>query len=85
MKRRGQGSRSRSPPTLRVLLADEPTGEVDAETEELLLELLERRRQQGGAALIATHSPALAAHADRTLHLSDGSLEAATTERSNYE
>ena len=70
-----------------VLLADEPTGEVDAETEELLLELLERRRQQGGAALIATHSPALAAHADRTLHLSDGSLEASgsTDRRSAYD
>ncbi len=55
-----------------VLLADEPTGEVDAETEGLLLELLEQRRQRGGAALIATHSPALAAHADRTLRLTDG-------------
>ena len=55
-----------------VLLADEPTGEVDAETEGLLLELLEHRRQQGYAALIATHSPALAAHADRTFHLTDG-------------
>ena len=45
-----------------VLLADEPTGEVDAETEALLLDMLEHRRQQGYAALIATHSPALAAH-----------------------
>ena len=57
-----------------VLLADEPTGEVDAETETLLLELLEHRRQRGGAALIATHSPALAAHADRTVHLTDGRI-----------
>ncbi len=57
-----------------VLLADEPTGEVDAETEGLLLELLEHRRQQGYTALIATHSPALAAHADRTVHLRDGSI-----------
>ena len=57
-----------------VLLADEPTGEVDAETEGLLLELLEQRRQQGYTALIATHSPALAAHADRTVHLRDGSI-----------
>ncbi len=57
-----------------VLLADEPTGEVDAETEALLLDMLEARRQQGYAALIATHSPALAAHADRTVQLSDGSI-----------
>lgn len=57
-----------------VLLADEPTGEVDAETEALLLNLLDHRRQQGYAALIATHSPALAAHADRIVHLTDGSV-----------
>lgn len=57
-----------------VLLADEPTGEVDAETEALLLELLGDRRRQGYSALVATHSPALAAHADRTVHLSDGSV-----------
>lgn len=57
-----------------VLLADEPTGEVDAETEALLLNLLNHRRQQGYAALIATHSPALAAHADRIVQLTDGSV-----------
>lgn len=57
-----------------VLLADEPTGEVDAETEGLILELLEARRDQGYATLIATHSPALAAHADRTVHLTDGRI-----------
>lgn len=57
-----------------VLLADEPTGEVDAETEALLLYLLDDRRRQGYTALIATHSPALAAHADRTLQLTDGSM-----------
>ena len=64
-----------------VLLADEPTGEVDAETEALLLDMLEHRRQQGYAALIATHSPALAAHADRTVHLNDGRV----TEGRNYD
>ena len=64
-----------------VLLADEPTGEVDAETEALLLELLETRRNQGYAALIATHSPALAAHADRTVHLTDGRV----TDRKSYD
>lgn len=64
-----------------VLLADEPTGEVDAETEGLLLELLEHRRNQGYAALIATHSPALAAHANRTVHLTDGRV----TDRESYD
>ena len=57
-----------------ILLADEPTGEVDAENEERLLALLAARARQGGAALVVTHSPAVAAAADRTLHLVDGRL-----------
>ena len=57
-----------------ILLADEPTGEVDAENEERLLALLAARARQGGAALVVTHSPAVAAAADRTLHLVDGML-----------
>ena len=57
-----------------VLLADEPTGEVDAETEAQILSLLEGRRNQGGAALIVTHSPTLAQWADRQISLKDGSV-----------
>ena len=55
-----------------LLLADEPTGEVDAETERQLLDLLDERRHAGGATLIVTHSRALAARADRVLRLEDG-------------
>ena len=58
-----------------VLLADEPTGEVDAENEALLLDLIVRRARQGGANLVVTHSPAVASVADRVLHLVDGRLE----------
>jgi putative ABC transport system ATP-binding protein len=56
----------------KVLLADEPTGEVDAETEKQILDLLEAHRRDGGATLIATHSDALAAHAGRIVRLLDG-------------
>ena len=56
----------------KVLVADEPTGEVDAETEKQILDLLEARRRDGGATLIATHSDALVAHADRIVRLLDG-------------
>jgi putative ABC transport system ATP-binding protein len=56
----------------KVLLADEPTGEVDVETEKHILRLLENRRENGGATLIATHSNILAAHADRVVRLLDG-------------
>lgn len=59
-------------PTL--LLADEPTGEVDAETERNLLVLLERERDRGMAAIIATHSVAVAAQADRIIHIVDGRI-----------
>ncbi len=57
-----------------LLLADEPTGEVDAETERRILDLLDAERAGGMAAVIATHSPALAAHADRVIHLEDGRI-----------
>jgi len=40
-----------------LLLADEPTGEVDAETESRIFDLLDHERAGGMAALIATHSP----------------------------
>jgi putative ABC transport system ATP-binding protein len=56
----------------KLLLADEPTGEVDAENEARILDLLETYRSSGGAAVICTHSAALAARAGRTIQLLDG-------------
>jgi len=57
----------------RILLADEPTGNLDISTaERVFAELLEQVRVQGVAALIATHNPALAARMDRTVTLSAG-------------
>ena len=55
-----------------ILLADEPTGEVDAATEEGLLRLFDEFRKRGGAALIATHSDSLASRVDRVVRLHDG-------------
>ena len=55
-----------------LLVADEPTGEVDAETEAMLLGSLLAYRDQGGALVLATHSDALAARAERILRLLDG-------------
>jgi len=57
-----------------LLLADEPTGEVDAETEDRILDLLEHERAGGMSAIIATHSPALAARAGRVVHITDGRI-----------
>lgn len=59
----------------RVLLADEPTGNLDASTAETVFrQLLVLVRETGMAALIATHNPDLAARMDRTLHLREGVL-----------
>jgi lipoprotein-releasing system ATP-binding protein len=61
----------------RVLLADEPTGNLDSETAEIVFrQLLTLVRETGMAALIATHNPELAARMDRTVHLKDGILSA---------
>lgn len=62
----------------RILLADEPTGNLDVGTAERVFEeLLAAVRGQGLAALIATHNPDLAARMDRTVTLRDGLVAAA--------
>lgn len=58
----------------RLLLADEPTAEVDSDTEVQLMQQLMQQRQGGMAMLIFTHSKSLAAQADRLLTLQDGRL-----------
>jgi len=55
-----------------ILLADEPTGELDTVTASSIIELLRERAGAGTATLIATHSPEVAAAADRELRLRDG-------------
>ena len=58
-----------------LLLADEPTGNLDQATAEgVLEELLSLVRQQGLAAVIATHDPLVADRLDRTVRLQDGHL-----------
>lgn len=58
-----------------ILIADEPTAEVDAETEQRLFELFDQRAKSGQATLLSTHSKALADRADRIIHLRDGRVE----------
>ncbi len=55
-----------------VLLADEPTGELDHATESAVLNLLRVRAAAGVAVLVASHSPAVAAVADRVVRIADG-------------
>ena len=57
-----------------ILIADEPTGEVDSETEQRILALFQEHRAGGGAILIVTHSEAIAGRADRIIRLDDGKI-----------
>lgn len=58
-----------------VVLADEPTGELDTATESDVLAILRSRAADGAAILIASHSPAVAAIADRIITLADGQVQ----------
>jgi putative ABC transport system ATP-binding protein len=58
-----------------VVLADEPTGNLDSTTGEAVARLLvEAARERGAAVVLVTHDPAVAAHADRIVELHDGRL-----------
>jgi putative ABC transport system ATP-binding protein len=57
-----------------ILLLDEPTAEVDAETETAILDLLDLHRGRNGAILVATHNPSVAERADRVLTMKDGKI-----------
>ena len=59
-----------------LLLADEPTGELDTQTAEEIMRMLERlNRERGVTVLIVTHNPELAARATRRVRITDGLLE----------
>jgi putative ABC transport system ATP-binding protein len=57
-----------------LILADEPTGNLDTATGEMVLETFARLRDIGRTIVLITHESAVAAHADRTLHIRDGLL-----------
>ena len=59
-----------------VILADEPTGELDSVSAQRILELLRERAQAGAAVLIVTHSEEVAGAADREIRLLDGRVAA---------
>ena len=60
-----------------ILLADEPTGEVDTANEERVLELLRRRVDAGRAVVVATHSTRVAAASQRIVRIVDGRIAGA--------
>ncbi|HEX6107351.1 MAG TPA: ABC transporter ATP-binding protein [Gemmatimonadales bacterium] len=57
-----------------ILLADEPTGNLDSTNGEAVMELLRELHQGGATICMVTHDPRYARHADRSVHLFDGKV-----------
>jgi putative ABC transport system ATP-binding protein len=57
-----------------ILLADEPTGNLDSRNGEAVMQLLRDLHHEGATICMVTHDPRFARHADRTIHLFDGRI-----------
>jgi len=57
-----------------ILLADEPTGNLDSKTGEEIMNLFERLHEQGNTIILVTHEPEIAGHAHRVIHIRDGRI-----------
>ena len=55
-----------------LLLADEPTGNLDSHNAESVMSLLQELHREGATICMVTHDPRFARHAERTIHLFDG-------------
>jgi putative ABC transport system ATP-binding protein len=59
----------------RLLLADEPTGELDQATGDQIISLLDRLHADGTAVVVVTHDPAVASRAHRLIRMRDGRID----------
>src|SRR5690349_16053214 len=59
-----------------ILLADEPTGNLDSRNGEAVMELLQDLHREGATICMVTHDPRFAKHAEREVHLFDGKVVA---------
>lgn len=58
-----------------IILADEPTGNLDTKTGEIVLATFKKlNKEEGRTIILITHEPDVAAHADRTIHVRDGNI-----------
>jgi putative ABC transport system ATP-binding protein len=58
-----------------IILADEPTGNLDTKTGEEIMEIFDNLHEQGNTIILVTHESFIAEHAHRVVHLKDGLIE----------
>ena len=68
-----------------VILADEPTGDLDVNTEKTIMEYIRRINREGKTIVMVTHNPALASYADRVYRVEDGVLSEVTDDTGSRE
>lgn len=66
-----------------ILLADEPTGNLDQKSGLNVIETLEQLNQKGITLIVVTHDAALGSRSTRSIHMVDGKIESDTTEKKN--
>jgi putative ABC transport system ATP-binding protein len=64
-----------------IILADEPTGNLDSRTSEEIMALFSRLHDQGQTVIMVTHEKDIAAHAERVVMLRDGLIETDTRQK----
>jgi len=57
-----------------IILADEPTGNLDTKTEEEILKIFDQLWDEGKTIIVVTHDPEVAAHAKKIIHILDGKI-----------
>ncbi len=67
-----------------LLLADEPTGNLDSHTSVEILQMFRELNASGITVLLVTHDPEVASYADRTIHIVDGMIDSDTTTRHGH-
>jgi putative ABC transport system ATP-binding protein len=64
-----------------ILLADEPTGNLDSKTSQEIMALIDQLHEQGQTIIMVTHEPDIARHCERVIHLEDGKVFSDTRQR----
>ncbi len=59
----------------RILLADEPTGNLDSKSEKEVMEIFHGLHESGLTVILVTHNPEIGAHAQRTITMRDGLIQ----------